>query len=399
MNFLKKSKEAQYIDAWERCRVDFERGPKGSPRLDVFDLYARYINPLHANYFMALGTRENGKTYGALSLALYLYAVTHTGYTAYVRRWDDEFPVADRRTLWDPLVHNGLVAVATGGEYDDVMYDAGAWYLCRDDNGTLVRDTEPIMIMFAINTAYKRKSRARGGVALIIFEEFVAASAGGYTGPGEEECVSWSNLVSTLISSHDDPLIIMCGNTLNQYCPYFKFMGLNRIRDMQDGDVHVYDYAGNPDLHVVVSMSANGGKKKASDKFFAFDSPKLKAITGEAVWTMQIYPHIDGERPRNKDIFHFWIKMEEDTLRVDVCNIGGNMFLLVREPDILDKYDEARDLIYQLAPDPRRNYRSNFSAPKTAAENKINMLIRAGKVFFDKNELGVVWDGFMASCR
>ena len=75
------------------------------------------------------------------------------------------------------------------------------------------------------------------------------------------------------------------------------------------------------------------------------------------------------------------------------------MFLLVREPDILDRYDEDRALIYQLAPDPRRNYRSNFSAPKTAAENKINMLIRAGKVFFDKNELGVVWDGFMASCR
>lgn len=394
----KKTREDIIIDHWESKRKEYERDNRNKGKLvDIFALVKQFAM---LTYIMLIGTRDNGKTFAALSLALYRSIYLHMGMIAYVRRWDDEFKPALRATLFAPIVATGFITVLTEGEWSDVYYKAGQWYLSRvEEDGKLVIADSPFMTIFALNTSYKAKSMARGVYKTVVFEEFVAASAGSYCAPGEEECVNyWANLLSSIIGSAGDVLVIMAGNTLDPYCPYFSYMGLTHLDEMRDGDTQLYEYAGNADLRVLVNMSAKGGASKPSDKYFAFDSPELKAITGDALWTLKIYPHIDGDCPENRKKFKFHILEKGKRLTVYVMGINGNYFLRVKEPEEgWDDMDESHDLIYCRDPDPRKNWRTSFDEAMSPGEVKIRELVRRQKVFFDKNELGVLWDSFMAA--
>src|SRR5699024_5250425 len=121
------------------------------------------------------------------------------------------------------------------------------------------------------------KSTAYPKVKTIFFDEFLTRQ---YYLP--DEFVTFMNVVSTIVRQRDDVIIFMCGNTVNQYCPYFTEMGLTHVKEMNKGVIEVYKY-GESRLKVAVEYADSISKSgKPSDVYFAFDNPNLQMITGGA---------------------------------------------------------------------------------------------------------------------
>ena len=92
----------------------------------------------------------------------------------------------------------------------------------------------------------------------------------------------FTNILSTIIRQRDDVKIFLCGNSINKVNPYFTEMGLTKAKNQAKNTIDVYTY-GNSDLKVAVEytgdVNTTGKSLKGSDKYFAFDNPKLKMIT------------------------------------------------------------------------------------------------------------------------
>ena len=188
-----------------------------------------------AHYNIIIGERSNGKTYSTLLYALRLYS--KKGFqTALLRRMQEDFVGKRGASLFNPLVDNGEIEKATGGEYDSVYYYASRWYLCKyieNEKGIVERitDKKPFMYGFAISQMEHEKGNGYPDVKTVIFDEFITRM--GYL---RDEFVLFMNTLSTIIRSRDDVKIFMLGNTVNKYCPYFEEMGLRHIKNMKQGD-------------------------------------------------------------------------------------------------------------------------------------------------------------------
>ena len=70
----------------------------------------------------------------------------------------------------------------------------------------------------------------------------------------------------------------MLGNTVSTYCPYFREMGLRHVKEMEIGGVQ-QDTGTRDDCTIVVHWADGLPQGKETDKYFAFDNPKLKMIS------------------------------------------------------------------------------------------------------------------------
>lgn len=378
----------------------YERQRKQSTRkkiatVDIFGLMDQYPG---MTYYLMLGPRNDGKTFAGLSYGLYRVAQSG-GCIAYIRRFSDNFNFTDMSTLFDSIAATGWISVITDGEYDRVYYRGKRWYFegTDPDTGATIRADEPFMIGFDLNTSGGRKSSDHASkICAVMFEEFVEERPGGYLDP-EREPIRLSHLLTTLLRNRADVPVILCGNTLSQYCPYFSFFGLDHLEEMSPGQVDVYEYANNPETKVLVKMTGEQPFAKPSNKYFAFDAPQLRMITGEGLWNVEIYPHIEGVLPEDKVVKRFWIASGELMLHVSVVVTAGARFLYVRNKLDFEEVDNDADLIYCVVPDPRNNWRTNLSQPANAGEKKIADMIKAGKVFFQTNRVGLAFDAFIQS--
>ena len=195
----------------------------------------------------------------------------------------------------------------------------------------------------------------------------------------------------------------MCGNTVNRYCPYFDEMGLSHVKNMEMGSIDVYTYgektiSGKPSLKVAVEYCTPSNKKqgKNSDKFFAFDNPKLQMITGGA-WEIDIYPHCPCKiRPKDV-IFKYYIKFDSELLECRIIKHEDMFFTFVNKKTTPLK-DEQTDIIFSTDFDPRPNYFRNITRPKTKMCLKIADFYIKDKIFYDSNETGEIMRNYLIWC-
>lgn len=345
-----------------------------------------------ALYYVIFGERSNGKTYSVLERALIMY-VLHGEQSAYVRRYDVEFKGNRGKNLMSNFVSNGFVEFLTGGEWNNIRYWGGRWYLTKVDpeTGETTSDSEPFMFAFALSTATSDKSVSYPKVTTIIFDEFLTRSF--YM---DDEFVLFMNLLSTIIRGRTGVKIFMLGNTVNKYCPYFSEMGLSHVQNMKPGDIDTYVY-GDTKLKVVVELTKSNEAGKPSDCYFAFDNPRLRMITnGE--WEINIYPRLK-EHYRPKDVmFRFFIKFDGNSLKCDVVvNEEGIPFIFIC-PKRGDIKDVDNDLVYSPEYDIRPNWRRKITKPTLPVEHKITSLFRQDKVFYSSNEVGEVVRNYVLWC-
>ena len=78
------------------------------------------------------------------------------------------------------------------------------------------------------------KSNSYLDIRTVVLDEFISRN---YL---PDEFIIFQNLLSTIIRDRDDVIILMLGNTINKYCPYFGEMGLDKVKTMRQGESHIY---------------------------------------------------------------------------------------------------------------------------------------------------------------
>lgn len=351
-----------------------------------------------ALYNVIFGERSNGKTYSILKIIVQNYA-KNKGQGAIIRRWDEDIKGGKGDQIFAPLVNNDEIKKATRGKWDHVSHRGAKFHFARwemkekkngEEEMVEAIDKTPFCYAFALNLEEHYKSTSYPKVTTILFDEFLTRKQ--YL---IDEFITFQNVLSTIIRLRDDVIIFLCGNTINRYCPYFREMGLSHVPSMKKGEIELYEY-GDSGLTVAVEYADFPSKAKKSNKYFAFDNPKLKMITSGS-WEIAIYPHLPPEmRYRPKDIrYQYFVVFNEEILHCEIVNVGKNWITFVHRKTT-DIKDEGKYLVYQEDYDPRPNYRRRITKAVTEIEKKIVSFFVMDKVFYQDNEVGEIMRNYIA---
>lgn len=346
----------------------------------------------NATYSISIGERNSGKTYSSLEYGLKQYQKTG-GKIAYIRRWKEDIIGKRGNNLFSGLVSNNLISEYTGGKFVDVKYWGGAFYLANyDDKGKKVfMDNDTICYSFALSDTEHNKSTEYSDITTIIFDEFIARGA--YL---PDEFILFMNTLSTIIRHKENVKIIMLGNTINKFCPYFKEMGLSHIYKMQEGNIDLYEY-GNKKLKVAVEYTKSLDIKEKTNFYYAFNNPKLSVITN-GKWELPIYPHCKVSFVGKDIIFKYYIEFEDKIFECDIVSKDDNFFTFIFEKTTPIK-DKSDSLIYNLETNEKINYNSNILKPMNKTQERILYFFRNNKVFYSDNEVGNYIENFLRGCK
>lgn len=351
-----------------------------------------------ATYNVIIGERSNGKTYAVLKEELVDFITSgYKNQGAIIRRYGDDFKGARGSQMWEALVQNGEVSKLTNGEWTNIIYRASRWYLAKFDEklDKWITMQTPLAFGFALSGGEHDKSTSYPNIKTILFDEFL--TRGTYY---NDEFVMFMNVLSTIIRDRDDVRIFMCANTVNKYAPYFSEMGLTHIEEMNQGDIDVYTY-GDSKLKVAVEYCKTNKQGKKSDKYFAFDNPKLNMITSGA-WEIDIYPHLPYKYEKKNIKAMYFIQFNKALLQCEIVKIKAegkiNLFTFIHKKTSPLK-DFKKDRIYSTIHTSKPNYRRNILKPQDELDKFYLDFFKEDRVFYQDNELGEVVRNYFNWCK
>ena len=335
--------------------------------------------------------RSNGKTTAAMFCAMVRH-IMYGEYCALIRRWDEDFSGKAAARFWYVLEKLGIISYLTNGEWTGVYYYSKQFYLSRKtENGKTEHKAEPFCFGFALTQMEHDKGGTYpANIGTVIFDEFMTRMQ--YV-PGE--FALFANAISTIVRDDGKAKIFMLGNTVSYYCPYFREMGLKHMRTMQPGDINIYTGL-REDCKTVVFYSDGLPQGKPTDKYFAFDNPRLQMITAGR-FEFALWPHCPREFNSSEIVFSFFIDFDEEILRGDVIK-GDNDEWIFITPKTTPLKDPDNDLIYSDKDDCRPNWRRKITKPRTPAETAILEMFTAEKVFYADNQCGETVRNYFQWC-
>lgn len=352
------------------------------------------IDKKDATYNVIFGERSNGKTHNALIKGLKNY-VKDGSQLGYVRRWKEEVRGRRASALFSSINEMGLVSKITGGEFTGVHYANGKFYLCTysEAGKAIFSDGSILGYIFALSDVEHDKSTSYPLITLIIFDEFLTNKL--YL---PDEFVLFMNVVSTIVRRREDVKIYMLGNTVNKFCPYFKEMGLLNVEKMVQGSIDIYRY-GLSSLTVAVEYCETSKSKEEikSNKYFAFNNPKLQMITGGA-WELSIYPHLPEKYQPKHVLSIFFIEFGGKMYQGNVVMVGDNPFIYIHNKTTELK-DLDSDLVYSLEYSHRRNFNRNIYNPSNKLQKFIASLFAYDKIFYQDNDVGNAVSNYIKACK
>ena len=352
------------------------------------------IDKKNATYNVIFGERSNGKTYALLLKSIKAYFKDGSQF-AYVRRWKEDITGRRAQRLFSGVNDNQEIARLSQGKFAGVHYWAGKFYLCNyDDNGKVIYgDSDVIGFTFALSDGEHDKSTSFPNITTIIFDEFLTNRL--YL---VDEFVLFMNTVSTIVRRRENVKIYMLGNTVNKFCPYFSEMGLDKVQQMEQGTIAVYRY-GNSDLKVAVEYckSIDDKKDKPSNKYFAFNNPKLEMITGGA-WELSIYPHLPMKYKPKDILLIFFIEFSDNIYQCEIINVNDVAFIYIHDKTTPIKNVDDH-VIYSLEHSAKMNYNRNLYRPNGKIQSKIAQFFKHEKVFYQNNNVGDAINNYLKICK
>ena len=357
---------------------------------NVYEFYdGSAIEDIDAHYYMIYGERSNGKTTYGLEKILTRW-LNEGKQGAYIRRYDEQIKGSKGEDIWSSIVYErGLVEEWTDGKWDRIVYQSRKWYLAKfdEETQTTVKQGQPFCYAFAINQGENYKGTTYPDITTIVFDEFLSRDR--YL---RDEFVEFTNLLSTIIRQRDDVEIYMLGNTVNPYSTYFEEMGLHDVRNMEQGDIQIYEYnTKTPDgkertMYVAVEYTETRVSGKKSDIYFAFDNPKLNMITNGS-WELPMYPHAPF-KIKQKDILEvFFIDFKEYLLQGNIILKEDMLFLFFHRKTTELKDDDK--LIYSLDYSPKINHATSLvSGYRNKLSARIGDLISKDLIYYQDNQVG-----------
>lgn len=370
----------------------FRRKEKEKEKEKAQDIEYYSILPLLSKdcpYSMVFSKRSNGKTYSALEYVIRKYFETGEQFV-YIRRWDIDITGHRAVKLISDFNGGHKIPEWSGNIYDGIHYFAKHLYACAyNDDGRAVYNSDDCMgYLMALNNFEHDKST--GGyerVRTVIFDEFI--SSNGYL---MNEFVLFSNVLSTIIRGKSDVRIIMLGNTVNKFCPYFKEMGLTNVQKMRPGDMDIYEY-NNERLRVAVEYGSDKTGNMESNFYFAFDNPQLAMIT-KGEWQIGVYPHCSVRFTPENIIFKYFILYSDGIYECQVVSVNGEIFTFIFQNFKTEKIPD-NTLIYTLEIKENKYYNDSIYRPRNDTEKKILWFFQHNKVFYADNFVGNAIQNFL----
>ncbi len=339
----------------------------------------------NADYNIIIGERSNGKTYACLKYCIEQYL--NKGHKfVYIRRWKEDIIGKRGEMVFNAIVNNNEIKKMTGGEYTHAILKAGKYYLAYYDIelNKWVTANDYFCNLISLSDTEHDKSLSFAETKNIVFDEFLTRRF--YL---KDEFILFMNTLSTIIRDRNDLKIFMLGNTVNKYSPYFAELGIN-IDKLKQGTIDLYQY-GTSELKLAIEYCDEGNKEaKESNKYFAFNNPRLQMITN-GVWELDIYPHLPaGYKIKEKNImFIFYILFDGKTIQGNVIQQDNNIFIFFHYKTTEIKNPDEH-IIYSLENNVKINYRRNPINGSTRIESRINILFKMNKVFYQSNEVGEI---------
>lgn len=359
----------------------------------------KYYNPTKVLnkkciYTVVFGERSNGKTYAFLYKGLKDYFESgKVKQLAYIRRWKEDVIGKRASKIFNGINENNVVRELSNGEYDTVIYRNGSLFVAKigEDNKPIYNPmTDCLGYLFALSDTEHDKSTTYPNVVNIVFDEFLTRNV--YL---PDEFVTFMNTISTIVRDRGDVNIFMLGNTVNRFSPYFQEMGLKHVKAMEQGTIDVYKY-GDSTLSVAVEYCSSSNIKKKSNKYFAFDNPKLEMITGGA-WELSIYPHLPIKYKPQDILFTYFIQFNSSTYQCEIIEKDNLFFTYIHEKTTPIK-NEDDDLIYSFDYVPKLNYNRNILKPINKLQQRITWFIVNDRVFYQNNEVGDSIKNYLKNC-
>lgn len=340
------------------------------------------IDALDAVYNLIYGKRSNGKTFAVCRKIIDAYLDEDLP-SAYLRRLDEMIKPKNLSELFDP--HIPYIIEKTEGKYNSILYRSNGFYLCCYDGDIKIsQDKKPFCRTYAINTAETTKGQDAGEVKYVFFDEFITRQF--YL---TNEFVLFQNLLSSIVRNRAGIKIYMVANTVSKYCPYFREMGLTRMKDQKQGTIDVYTMGASGTKIAVEYSDAAGGGENVS-QYFCFDNPELDMITSGA-WEIALYRHIPRGVGSLPPELQFFIVFDGQILR-------GGLYIFNDAPLLTfsRRYKEIKDPEDQIIyadnlddpPDPNPLHNTNLAHTPTKAHELILSLIKQHKTYFADNEDG-----------
>lgn len=339
-----------------------------------------------ADFNLIIGERSNGKTYSVKKEILDQHWKNKTD-GAIIRRYEEDYKGKRGQSLFSDIVNNGYIEELTNGAYNTVVYKSSKWYLAEKiENADGVKETllapEPFCYAFALTSMEHDKSTSYPKITTIMFDEFLTRDR--YL---VDEFVLYMNTLSTIIRDRDNVKIYMLGNTVNKYSPYFVEMGLTNVKNQNPNTIDVYTY-GDSGLTVAVEMCGEFTRhKKKSNKYFAFDNPKLQMITG-GKWEIDIYPHLQIKYRPKDIILSYFIEFDGEVLQCDIVNVDNEPFTFIHQKTTPIKHYD--DIVFTTEVSTNRNRYVKLHRPVNKVTEKIWWFFKCDKVFYQNNEVGEI---------
>lgn len=350
----------------------------------------------NSDYHIIYGERSNGKTTAVLAYGLKRHI--QSGYVeqlAIIRRWQEDFKGKNGSQMFEGINALGWVEDWTNGKYNNILYYAGRWYLAKFDEqcNKLKQAEEPFALAFSIASEEHYKSTSYPYITIILFDEFITRS---YYLP--DEFVKFQSLLSTIIRLRDDVKIFMCANTISRYCPYFNEMGLSKVKTQRKGTIDIYSYGDNT-LHVAVEFSDFDGRFKKSNKYFAFDNPKLEMITNGS-WEMAIYPHLPVKYAPKEIKYTYFINFNDELLQCEIIySIRMKALFTFIHRKTSEIQENNKNIVFQIEPNAKPNYRRKINKYTDNIGKKIYWFFENDKVFYQSNEVGEIVRNYLMWCK
>lgn len=342
-----------------------------------------------AYYYVIISERSNGKTYSALAYGAENWLNKGEQF-AYVRRFKEDTKAREMGQLFAAHNSNDYIRKKSKSKYDVILYEKGKFFAGIHGEERPILEEEPMGFVFDISSMEHYKSVSYPKITTIIFDEFISRK--GYL---NNEFVLFMNTISTIVRNRSNVKIIMLGNTVNRYCPYYAEMGLTNIVKQKQGTVDVYKYGGS-DLEVVVDYVKKSEKGKMSDVYFAFDNPELKMITtGE--WEIGVYPHLTKKIKYKDIVFSFFIEFDTEMLQCDIVSTLEDTFISVHKKTTPIKNLDT-DIVYSTRQIEGWNRRVGIENQTDKLSIVIRKCLQANKIFYGTNEDGEVFRNYLMWC-
>ena len=339
-----------------------------------------------STYNIVIGQRSNGKTYGFLEDALDEYC--KNGHpSVYVRRYDESITTSNIFKLCTP--HTNSLTIMSEGRWNAFEYKARTFYPVRiSEKGAVEERGAPFLYCVGLNSWEHKKGQDRGFVKFIIFDEFLTRDT--YL---TDEYAKFMNLLSSFIRDRTGTLIIMLGNTVNKFCPYFNKFKIN-MKDIKQGFIYNFRY-GETTMSLEYCKQSNN-TSKVNKKYFDFPEKQLDMIKS-GYWEICSYPRLySGKRDECETLGEVYIHFSEHTLKWELLMDEGNNVISFVSPSNFDKALHSEHIFFTRDSLTLLDSKWCFGeVPK----NRLTQLLwdtwKGSKIYYATDDVGDIFENWM----